>query len=163
MSRSAVLRRTPARHRAAGLPGAHPYDAGFLMGAAVAGLLFLFIGQGGFPLGSRSIGRLHFYSVQAVALLHGHLDVPQKVLNAECFMIHRTKCMGYFGITPTLLRLPVAVFLRSGAKFPHYLEPTFFVLGFGVAALGAWWISRQVVQWRNLDRSSRRITTTVDD
>ncbi|HWD71549.1 MAG TPA: hypothetical protein VG779_03395, partial [Actinomycetota bacterium] len=60
-------------------------------------------------------------------------------------MIHRTKCIGYFGITPALLRLPVALFLHSGAKFPHYLEPTYWVLGFSVTALGAWWISRQLV------------------
>ncbi len=146
MSRSAVLRRTPARHRAAGFRRGHPYDAGFLTGAGFSALLFLFIGQGGFPLASRSIGRLHFHTAQAVALLHGHFDVPQKALNAECFMIHRTKCLGYFGITPALLRLPVAVFLRSSAKFPHYLEPTYFVLGFLVTALAAWWISRQLVE-----------------
>jgi hypothetical protein len=145
MSRSAVLRRTPALHRAAGFPGGHPYDAGFLTGAGIAALLFLFIGQGGFPLGSRSVGRLHFYTAQAVALLHGHWDVPQKALNAECFIVHRTKCLGYFGVTPALLRLPVALFLRQGAKFPHFLEPAYWVLGFSVTALGAWWLSRQVV------------------
>ncbi|HEY2665740.1 MAG TPA: hypothetical protein VGK51_02760 [Actinomycetota bacterium] len=105
----------------------------------------MFVGQGGFPLGSRSVGRLHFYTAQAVALLHGHFEVPQKALNAECFMIHRTKCLGYFGVTPALLRLPVALFLRHGAKFPHFLEPTYWVLGFLVTALGACWISRQLV------------------
>ncbi|MEA2587809.1 MAG: hypothetical protein QOH66_736 [Actinomycetota bacterium] len=145
MSRSAVLRRTPALQRAADLPKGYPYDAGFLMGAAVAGLLFVFVAQGGFPLGSRSVGRLHFYTVQAVAVLHGHLDVPQQALNAECFMIHRTKCMGYFGITPALLRLPVALLLRSNGKFPNYLEAVYFLLGFVVTALGAWWVSRQLV------------------
>ena len=44
MSRSAVLRRTPARHRAAGFRRGHPYDAGFLTGAGFSALLFLLCG-----------------------------------------------------------------------------------------------------------------------
>lgn len=54
----------------------------------------------------------HFYSAQASSLLDGHVDVPVAALPGECIM-ERGKCYGYFGITPSILRLPVVAFNPS--------------------------------------------------
>ncbi|HEU5004211.1 MAG TPA: hypothetical protein VFW71_15725 [Actinomycetota bacterium] len=101
------------------------------------------MGHGGFPLASRIGHREHYYTVAAISLLHGHLDVPYSSLTFECFM-RGHKCYGYFGITPTLLRLPVVALLGSHAKGLRW-ESLYFNLGFLVLAAGGWWISRQLV------------------
>ena len=47
----------------------------------------------------------HFFLAQARALVHGHLYVPRHDLPQECF-VYRRRCYGYFGLTPSLLRIP---------------------------------------------------------
>jgi hypothetical protein len=121
----------------------HPLDAGFLTGAALSAVLYAWIGGGGFPLATRTGSREHYYTVAALALLHGRLYVPYKTLMFECFEVHH-RCYGYFGLAPSLLRLPVAILLGAGAK-NNGVEFFYFLLGFVVAAVGAWWITRQLV------------------
>lgn len=123
--------------------GRRPFDAWFLAGALLSEVLFAWLGQGGFPLAARSGAREHYYTVAALALLHGHLWVPRSALTFECFMV-RNRCYGYFGIAPSLLRLPLVALQGAGAQ-NNITEFVFFNLGFLVAAAGAWWISRQLV------------------
>lgn len=46
-----------------------------------------------------------FYVAQAHALLHGRLNVSPTAVPGECFVYHGL-CYGYFGLTPSLLRVP---------------------------------------------------------
>ncbi|HUR56747.1 MAG TPA: hypothetical protein VM029_03500 [Opitutaceae bacterium] len=48
-----------------------------------------------------------FYDYQAASLLRGRLDVPADALAGERFEVNG-KIYGYFGVTPALLRLPLA-------------------------------------------------------
>ena len=120
----------------------YPFDAGFFLGTGLSGILFLFILHGGFPLAARVGDRRHYYTVEAISFLHGHLAVPTSTLGNECFLI-KGKCIGYYGIGPSIIRLPVAL-LGNGAIHDS-VEASYFILGFLVAALGAWWIARQLV------------------
>src|SRR6476620_7728907 len=64
----------------------------------------------------------HFFMAQADAMVHGHLDVDPEEIRSECF-IRDGLCYGYFGITPSVLRLPLYVkgrWFRSGMT-PLYL------------------------------------------
>jgi hypothetical protein len=47
-----------------------------------------------------------FQDAQARSLLAGRLDVPQEAIGPEAFIVNG-KYYGYFGLTPTLLRLPL--------------------------------------------------------
>lgn len=140
MARVAVAPPAGARH-AAPRTGRH-FDVAFLITAGLSGLFYAFLGWGAFPISARLGSREHFFTDQAWALLHGTWAVPVPSLQWECFMI-KGQCYGYFGITPTLLRLPFVPFLAttSGNSF----EFVFFLLGFVVAALGTWWVVRQLI------------------
>ena len=46
-----------------------------------------------------------FFFAQAQSIVHGHLYVSPTQLPAECFLYHG-RCFGYFGLTPSLLRIP---------------------------------------------------------
>jgi hypothetical protein len=120
-----------------------PFDAWFLLGAVLAFGLYGWLARGAFPLGSRVGTREHYYTVAALALLHGHLWVPRQSLTFECFIV-RGHCYGYFGIAPSLLRLPVVWILGTVAKTLRF-EEIMFLLGFLTTAGGGWWICRQLV------------------
>lgn len=118
-----------------------PFDAGFAAGAFLAYLLFVYFLHAGLRLVAFR-GRNHFYMAAAVSLLHGHLWVPRPALGSECFLVHG-HCYGYFGITPSLVRLPVALFERP--PYSAFTEGVFLSLGFLAAAAGAWWCARQLI------------------
>jgi hypothetical protein len=52
------------------------------------------------------------YDVQARALMHGHLSLPGQSIGPEAF-IHDGRTYTYFGIFPSLIRIPVLVFTHS--------------------------------------------------
>lgn len=52
------------------------------------------------------------YDVQARAILHGHLSLPAGSIGVEGF-IHNGRTYTYFGIFPSLLRIPVELFTHS--------------------------------------------------
>ena len=52
------------------------------------------------------------YDVQARALLHGHLWLPSGSIGTEAF-IHDGRTYTYFGIFPSLLRIPILLFTHS--------------------------------------------------
>ena len=54
-----------------------------------------------------------FYDVQGQSMLSGRLDVPCSVIRQEAYIVG-DRCYGYFGVTPSLFRLPF------NALFPAY-------------------------------------------
>lgn len=52
------------------------------------------------------------FDVQARALLHGHLSLPNNSIGLEAF-IHDGRTYTYFGILPSLFRMPVLLFTHS--------------------------------------------------
>ena len=74
-------------------------------------LFDLFIGV---PYVKRAVGPSGFYTYQTSALLHGHLWMRPSDLGIEAFT-HAGRSYTYFGVFPSLLRLPfVAVFGTHG-------------------------------------------------
>jgi hypothetical protein len=57
-----------------------------------------------------------FHSAQASSILNGHLNVPRDVLLGECFDFQQ-RCYGYFGPTPALVRMPVALVSSQAATW----------------------------------------------
>ena len=51
-----------------------------------------------------------FFTNQLLALLNGTFAVPARTLGDECYLING-ECVGYFGLSPSLLRLPLVVAL----------------------------------------------------
>ena len=82
---------------------------GFSMSVTFCAAIFAwFVTMGSFDFSfPESFG--DFYDFQARSLLRGRLDVPETCLAGEAFTIDG-KTYGYFGITPALLRLPLAIF-----------------------------------------------------
>ncbi len=54
----------------------------------------------------------NFYDLQARAMFHGHLYVPNGSLGEEAF-VHDGRQYTYFGIFPSLLRMPILLFTHS--------------------------------------------------
>lgn len=80
-----------------------------------------------------------FYWAQAESMLvRGRLDVKPTDLLGECFE-RRGRCYGYFGVTPSLVRLPVLGFLRM---FHSALTPLFVA----VAVLLAYWAALRILR-----------------
>ncbi len=57
-------------------------------------------------------GQSNFYDLQARAILHGHLNVPPSSLGSEAF-VHNGEQFTYFGIFPSLIRIPVLLVTHS--------------------------------------------------
>lgn len=87
----------------------------------------------------------HFYSAQADAILHGRLWIDETYLPNECSYADG-RCYGYFGIVPSLLRIPLVVVL--GIEDSE-LAPVF------IAAAAA------VVVWAGLDLCRRVLLRAV--
>lgn len=58
----------------------------------------------------RAVGPSNFYEIQAQSLVRGHLDVAPGKLGVEAF-IHGGHAYTYFGIFPSILRMPVMAIL----------------------------------------------------
>jgi hypothetical protein len=56
-----------------------------------------------------------FFAAQAHAVLHGHLNVSPAQIPGECWVSHG-RCYGYFGLTPSLLRLPILWLIDSSGR-----------------------------------------------
>ena len=52
------------------------------------------------------------YDVQARALLHGHITLPSNSIGIEAF-VHNGRTYSYFGLFPSLIRMPVLLFTHS--------------------------------------------------
>lgn len=85
-----------------------------------------------------------FFMAQANAILHARLDVEPGAIHAECFR-RETRCYGYFGVTPSVLRIPVLGILR-------WFRSAFTPLYLAVAILLAYWAALKLLQ-RSLSAS----------
>jgi hypothetical protein len=92
-----------------------------------------------------------FFNAQAESMLvHARLDVAEEDLRAECFE-RDSKCYGYFGVTPSLVRIPFLGILRF---FHSALTPIFLA----AAVLLAFWASMQIVQRSIRDFADRSVS-----
>ena len=92
--------------------GRRPFLVAGSIGAAIALLGFaLILTVGGRQLLTHDVYGA-FYDAQARALLDGHWDVPAKAMFFEGFLLHG-RTYTYFGIWPSLLRMPVVEFAPS--------------------------------------------------
>jgi hypothetical protein len=88
-------------------------------------------GEGGWSAG--------FFMSQARSMLaHGRLDVDASDLHSECFE-RDSRCYGYFGVTPSVLRIPFLGILQS---FHSAFTPLFL----GIAILVAYGAALQMLQ-----------------
>lgn len=74
-----------------------------------------------------------FFKAQAESMLQKRLDVRPADIQAECFQ-RRRRCYGYFGLTPSIVRLPVIGVLRTweSAATPLFLVIA-VILAYGAA------------------------------
>lgn len=79
----------------------------------------------------RSVGPDTFYDLQARAMLHGHLSLPPGKLGIEAF-VHDGRQYTYFGIFPSLLRMPV---LLLTSRFDYELTAPSILLAWMMTAL----------------------------
>ncbi len=86
---------------------------GTLVSAANALLAFMFATSGTFsPTAEfRTSGAGRFFWAQAEAIVRGRLWVDRADLIGECYLVGK-RCFGYYGLTPSLLRLPLLPLLR---------------------------------------------------
>ncbi len=62
-----------------------------------------------------------FYDAQARSILQGRLDVPREAIGKEAFTFEN-KAYGYFGIAPSLLRIPlVLIFERMDGRWSRLM------------------------------------------
>lgn len=71
----------------------------------IIGGWFVTYGDGDF-LSDKNLMIGEFFDAQGDSLLHGRLDVPLNSISSEAFIVEG-RCYGYFGITPSLFRLPL--------------------------------------------------------
>ena len=89
-----------------------------------------------------SLGGDFFYWSQAKSIMHGRVYVvTPKQWWIECFTIDE-KCRGYFGIAPSILRIPPHLVLGDSVVG---LVPLFIALGIGLAFWAAMDLVRQVL------------------
>ena len=79
-----------------------------------------------------------FFASQAESMLHGRLDVPPDTIIGECFE-RDGRCYGYFGVTPSFVRLPLLGVLR-------YLRSALTPMFLALAILLAYWAALQMIQ-----------------
>lgn len=79
-----------------------------------------------------------FFMAQADSMLHARLNVEERHIHAECFR-RETLCYGYFGLTPSVLRIPVLGILR-------WFRSAFTPLYIAVAILLAYWAALRLLQ-----------------
>jgi hypothetical protein len=79
-----------------------------------------------------------FFAAQAQSMLHGRMDVDPLTIVGECFE-RDSRCYGYFGITPSVVRIPVIGILRYVRSA---LTPVFLL----VAVILAYWATLQMLQ-----------------
>ena len=88
------------------------YTAAGVLGAALAGVVFLAVLMNGHFSLVQATSAGDFYDLQAHSLLGLHWDVPRPSLAVEGFLVHGKVYM-YFGPLPALLRLPIAAFTND--------------------------------------------------
>jgi len=97
-------------------PSLRRFTVAAVVGIAVAGVPFLWVlwdlWTGKANLLRKEAYQSNFYDLQARAVLHGHLYLPAGSLGIEGF-VHDHRTYTYFGLFPSLLRLPILALTSS--------------------------------------------------
>jgi hypothetical protein len=125
------------------IPGRRRPDRTFIVAAAVCLIVFLWLITQGTSAIVGAETFTDFYDQQARSLLHGRLDVPESAIGDEAF-VFGGKYYGYFGPTPSLLRLPLVVTGIGFGKVSR-LFMAFEFLGSLVAAYSILCVATRVV------------------
>jgi len=103
------------RHRSAYRRGRSRFVRAVVIGQVVVGVPYLWVltnlWTGSYTL-LRPLSPDNFYDLQARAIFAGHLSVPNGSLGIEAF-VHGGRQYTYFGLFPSLLRMPVLAFTHS--------------------------------------------------
>jgi hypothetical protein len=92
-----------------------------------------------FSTGTFAPGR--FFTAQADSILHGHLWVQKSDLPIECYY-HAGRCFGYYGIFPSLLRIPFLLILGPTV---HESTAVFLSIAAGISFWAAVDLCRRIV------------------
>lgn len=84
----------------------------------------------------------HFFSAQADAMLHGRLWIDRTDLPGECVFVDG-RCTGYFGLAPSVVRLPLVLLLGVSRS---EMTGLFLAIAAAVALWGALDLCRRVVE-----------------
>lgn len=87
------------------------------------------------PSIASAVGQDRFFSAQADALLRGRLWVDPSSMDGtnECFYASG-RCYGYFGLTPSLLRIPLMLIIGSGTpSLASFMVPLAAGVAFGAS------------------------------
>ena len=106
---------SPRRSRSDYRQGRRRFTVAVVVGQVVVGVPYLWVLWNlwsGTTTPLRLLSPDNFYDLQARAMLSGHLYVPNGSLGIEAF-VHGGHQYTYFGIFPSLIRLPVLVFTHS--------------------------------------------------
>lgn len=104
-----------------------------------------------------ALGASEFFRAQADAMLHGRLHVDPADLPGECYLVDG-RCYGYYGLTPSLLRIPVFPILAAADSG---LTPLFLTAAIVVAHLAAIHLTAQLVALRPAARRHAPLVVTV--
>ena len=99
----------------------------------------------------QSIFQSNFFDLQARAMFHGHLSMPNGTLGIEGF-VHDGKTYTYFGLFPSIIRMPILLVTSS---LDGKLTPSYVLLGmvfdrlvrFAPALASSLLRSRQLPPW----------------
>lgn len=83
----------------------------------------------------------HFFSAQADAMLHGRLWIEGSNLPLECFT-RNGNCYGYFGLSPSLIRIPLVIVL--GVQDSE-MTALFLAMAAGIALWSALDLCRRLI------------------
>jgi hypothetical protein len=87
-----------------------------------------------------NLGYRQFFDYQAASILQGRLDVPPEIISNEAW-VHDGKYFGYFGIGPSLLRIPLNAFFPF--LFGRWNE-LFLTAGCIINLLAVYWIYQEL-------------------
>jgi hypothetical protein len=97
-------------------PSLRRFTIASVVGIAVASVPFLWVlwdlWTGKANLLRKEAYQSNFYDLQARAILHGHLYLPAGSLGIEGY-VHDHRTYTYFGLFPSLLRMPILAFTSS--------------------------------------------------
>jgi len=85
-------------------------------------------------------GYAGFFRAQAEAMAAGSFAVPDSALGDECYQVG-SSCVGYFGITPSILRLPVVLVGLEGDLTPLFVSVGYLLaVAMSLCLLGVLWL-----------------------
>jgi hypothetical protein len=81
-------------------------------------LYWYIISEGNFNLTSYTGSYTSYFSAESISMLHGKWGVDPTILgwSGDCFH-YRNVCEGYFGLFPSVIRMPQSLFLNNTASY----------------------------------------------